>query len=44
MDKIMEEEANEDYIKKVSEISDKHLKKYGNKKMSLQDLDNIYKE
>ena len=36
---IMEKEATEEYAKKVIEISKNHLKKYGNKKMTLADLD-----
>ena len=36
---IMEKEATEEYAKKVIEISKNHLKKYGNKKMTLPDLD-----
>lgn len=40
-DEIIEKQANEDYIKKVIEITNAHLKKHKNKKMSLQELDNL---
>ena len=40
-DEIVEKQANEEYIKKVIEITNNHLKKYKNKKMSLQELDNL---
>jgi hypothetical protein len=38
---IMEKEATEEYAKKVIEISKNHIKKYSNKKMSLQELDKL---
>ncbi|MEK6897544.1 MAG: antitoxin [Nanoarchaeota archaeon] len=40
-DDILEKDATEEYVKKVIEISNKHFKKYGYKKMSLQELDNL---
>ena len=40
-DEIVEKEANDEYIKKIIEIDEKHLKKYGNKKMSLKELDKL---
>ena len=40
-DDIMEKEATEEYIKKVINITKKHFDKYGNKKMTLQELDNL---
>ena len=40
-DDIIDKEASEDYVKKIGEIADRHFKKYGNKKMSLQELDSI---
>ncbi len=38
-DEIVEKEANEKYVRKIVEISNNHLKKYGNKKMSVEELD-----
>jgi len=38
-DDVMEKEATEEYAKKVIEISKNHIKKYGNKKMTLNELD-----
>lgn len=38
---ILEREATEEYIKKIIEISKNHFKKYGYKKMSLQELDKL---
>lgn len=40
-EEIMEKEANEEYIKKIIDVTKKHFKKYGNKKMSLQELDRL---
>lgn len=40
-DEIVEKQANEEYVKKVIEIANNHLKKYKNKKMSLQELDKL---
>ncbi len=38
---IMEKEATEEYAKKVIEISKNHIKKYGDKKMTLIELDRL---
>ena len=38
-DEIVEKEANEEYVKKILEVTNKHLSKYKNKKMSLEELD-----
>ena len=40
-DDILEIDATEEYAKKVITISNKHFKKYGYKKMSLQELDKL---
>ena len=40
-EEIMEKEANEEYIKKIIAITKKHFEKYGNKKMTLQELDKL---
>ncbi len=40
-DEVVEKQANEGYIKKIMEISNAHLEKYKNRKMSLQELDNL---
>ena len=38
---ILEREVTEEYTKKVITISNNHFKKYGSKKMSLQELDKL---
>jgi len=38
---VLEREVTEEYVKKIIEISNKHFKKYGYKKMSLQELDKL---
>ena len=38
-DELVEREANDKYIKKVLEIEEQHMKKYGKRKMSLKELD-----
>jgi hypothetical protein len=38
-DDIVEKEVSDDYLKKIVELTDNHFKKYGNKKMSIEDLD-----
>ena len=40
-DDVLELEASEEYTKKVVELSNKHLKKYGLKKMSVLELDKL---
>ena len=40
-DDVLELEASEGYTKKVVELSNKHLKKYGLKKMSVEELNNL---
>ena len=34
-------EAKDEYIKKLIDIDNRHLKKYGNKKMTLKELDKL---
>jgi hypothetical protein len=38
---VLDLEASEEYTKKVVELSNKHLKKYGLKKMSVNELDKL---
>jgi hypothetical protein len=38
-DDVVEKEANDEYVKKVLWIEERHLKKYGNRKMTLKELD-----
>ena len=38
---ILEKETSEEYVKKIIIISNNHFKKYGYKKMSLQELDKL---
>lgn len=40
-EEIMEKGASEEYIKKIIDITKKHFEKYGNKKMTLQQLDKL---
>lgn len=43
-DEITEKDASIEYSKKVMKIADKHFKNYGNKKMTLSELDNLCAE
>ena len=43
-DEFIEKEANDEYVKKVIFISDNHFKKYGKRKMSLQELNKLCEE
>jgi len=38
---FVEEEVREEYIKKLLEISERDIKKYGNKAMTIKELDEI---
>jgi hypothetical protein len=38
---VMEREATDEYVKKIIEASKNHSKKYGEKKMTLAELDNL---
>jgi len=40
-DEIVEKDAKEEYIKKMIEITDRHIKKYGYKSMSIEELDTL---
>ncbi len=40
-EEIVEKDATYEYSKKVMKIADKHFKKYGNKKMSVDELDEL---
>ncbi len=40
-DEIVEKEANEEYVKKIIDIANKHLEKYGHRKMSFEELDRL---
>jgi len=40
-EEIVEKEPKEEYIKELLEISDSHFKKYGHKKMTLKELDEL---
>ncbi len=43
-DDIIEREAKDEYLKKVISISENHLKKYGKRKMTLQELNKLCEE
>ena len=38
---VIENEASEEYAKKVIEIANKHFKKYSHRKMTLQELNKL---
>jgi len=38
---IVEREVDEEYIKKVINICDRHIKKHKNKKMTIKELDKL---
>jgi hypothetical protein len=40
-DEVVEKQANEEYIKKILNITNIHIEKYKNRKMSLQELDRL---
>ena len=40
-DDVVEKEAKDGYIKKVLEIKEMHIRKYGHKKMSIKELDRL---
>jgi len=40
-EEYVEKDANGEYVKKILEIEDRHLKKYGKRKMSLKELDEL---
>lgn len=41
---ILEKEASEEYALKVVNVANNHFKKYGYKKMSLQELNKLFEE
>jgi len=43
-DDVIEREAKDEYIKNVIRISENHLKKYGKRKMTLQELNKLCEE
>ena len=40
-DEFVEKEANDEYLKKILETEKKHFQKYGQRKMTLKELDKI---
>ena len=40
-DEIVEKEASDEYLKKIIEIDERHMKKYGDRHMTLEDLDRL---
>jgi len=40
-DDVVEKEAKDNYIKKILEIDERHMKKHGYKKMSIKELDKL---
>lgn len=40
-DELLERESTEEYLKKLMILSENHFKKYGNKKMSIEELDSL---
>lgn len=42
-DEVVEKEANDEYVKKVLDIADRHMKKYGRRKMTDKELDALFR-
>jgi len=40
-EEVAEKQANEEYVKKIINITNNHIEKYKNKKMSLNELDRL---
>ena len=40
-EEVVEKESNENYVKKIIELTNKHLEKNGNRKMSFKELDRL---
>jgi len=40
-EEVAEKQANDEYVKKIIDITNDHIKKYKNKKMSLNELDRL---
>ena len=40
-DEVVEKDVNDEYLKKVIDIEKKHFQKYGQRKMSVEELDKI---
>jgi len=40
-DEVVEKEANEEYVKRILDINERHIRKYGSRKMTLKDLDRL---
>jgi len=40
-EEIVEKQANDEYVKKIIDITNTHIKKYKNKNMSLNELDKL---
>lgn len=40
-DELVEKEANDQYVKKVLEIAEKHMKTQGSRRMTLKELDRL---
>lgn len=43
-DEILEKEATEEYTKKALKIVNKHFENYGNRKMTKQELNNLFEK
>ncbi len=42
-DEIVEREANDEYVKKILDIADRHMKKYGRRKMTDKEFDALFR-
>jgi len=40
-DEVVQKEANEDHVKKIIELTDKHLARYKKKSMTIEELDKL---
>lgn len=43
-DEVLEKEATDEYVKKAMDIVNRHIKKYGNKSMSEEELDFLFEK
>jgi len=41
--KVVRKKVRDEYVKKIVAITKRHFSKYGNRKMSLKELNNLFK-
>ena len=40
-EELVEKQVNDEYIRKIINVGEKHIMKYGNRKMSMKELDRL---